>query len=164
MSHFRNDLTDEQVSEWLEGSPRTPFDYSIAGSTRIAATQMARYIAEKAAEWGAIQGLISLSNRMGSELHHYQLPEGCGVGQTEAIVYESLCELEQREKDCELHACCEWLKSHIDAGTYWALQLKEARRPRSLKQKALDDLKLAEDTESLPSFELIRKALESIPD
>ena len=70
--------------------------------------------------------------------------------------------------DAELDACCEWEKVH--AGTIFSPTtsrveaLRYARRqPISLKQQAINDLELARTVESLPDFDLIRAALDTIP-
>lgn len=72
--------------------------------------------------------------------------------------------------DLELEACCEWLND--DVGEPYTSDLRAARRPEppSLKQQALEALEAEDDRMPLRSletgdrFDLIRRALESIPD
>ena len=69
--------------------------------------------------------------------------------------------------DQELEACCKWLdipNNRHDRGDGWLLscRLHAARRPPSLKQKALDILDQSEW--STEEEEIIRKALNTIPD
>jgi hypothetical protein len=74
--------------------------------------------------------------------------------------------------DCELDACCEWLRKEINGG--WGLdnQLTTARRPKppTLKEQALAVLEEEpEDAKELIVFDtdqvnLIRRALDALPD
>jgi hypothetical protein len=66
--------------------------------------------------------------------------------------------------DQELEACCEWLDGVGDL----TLQLRAARRPKppSLKELALDDLRVAFDRGCLSGIQAdtIRRALEQLDD
>lgn len=68
--------------------------------------------------------------------------------------------------DQELEACCEWIGSEGLAG-YTSRELRAARRPEStsLKEQGLKALDSFEGfTGSLEEIDIIRRALESIPD
>lgn len=71
--------------------------------------------------------------------------------------------------DEELDACCKWEEVHaytiFDPITSRVEALRYARRgqPISLKQQAINDLELARTVESLPDFDLILAALNTIP-
>ena len=67
--------------------------------------------------------------------------------------------------DQELEACCDFLE--LEQRTDYAALLRAARRPKppSLKQQALDALDSFEGfTGSLEEVDIIRRALESLPD
>jgi hypothetical protein len=74
--------------------------------------------------------------------------------------------------DQELEACCEWL-NYEDRG-FWGCKLRTARRPKppSLKEQALQAAQRfyanghedCNDEEVKDDFDIIRRALESLPD
>jgi hypothetical protein len=69
--------------------------------------------------------------------------------------------------DQELEACCNYFEDHLREGI--AKDLRTARRPKppTLKEQALDALRVAESTGCLyvnGSSDLIRRALEALPD
>ena len=66
--------------------------------------------------------------------------------------------------DRELKACLEWIGGE-DLGGF-ARQLREARRPASLKEKALDSFRFIGTAHALtgPDWDNIRRALESLDD
>jgi hypothetical protein len=75
--------------------------------------------------------------------------------------------------DQELEACCDALNG-INPDKYWSQRLRAARRPKppSLKEQALAELEKVDmlwDTtefsqETLGSLDIIRRALEELPD
>ena len=84
-------------------------------------------------------------------------------------------ELAQQIADQELEACCEWL---INEGhEYEHVALRDARRPRplSLREKALETLRSMQvepcwingintNAELMSKYDILRRALESLPD
>jgi hypothetical protein len=74
--------------------------------------------------------------------------------------------------DCELNACCEWLRKEINGGWWLDNQLTTARRPKppTLKEQALAALETEpEDAKELIVFDMdqidiIRRALEALPE
>jgi hypothetical protein len=76
--------------------------------------------------------------------------------------------------DQELEACIQWIKSHFDGMRGWCDDLRAARRPQppSLKAQALQAAQRfyanghedCNDEEVTDDFDIIRRALESLPD
>ena len=73
--------------------------------------------------------------------------------------------------DQELDACCDWVYKLFQRGLEWSKDLRAARRPGpTLKQQALEGLRSIECNfpQSQRAFEesceLIRRAIESLPD
>ena len=74
--------------------------------------------------------------------------------------------------DQELEACCEWLNCELGTGWGHGTKLRAARRPKppSLKEQALECLKNIDDACESEGFsrsddtDIIRRALESLPD
>jgi hypothetical protein len=65
--------------------------------------------------------------------------------------------------DQELEACCEWIYKLMDRGLEWSMDLRIVRRPKppSLKEQALEAVNALEDFKGV---DIIRRALESLPD
>jgi|LakMenEpi03Aug12_release.lakeMendotaPanAssembly.Ray.scaffolds.fasta_scaffold893623_1 DNA-directed RNA polymerase specialized sigma24 family protein len=84
----------------------------------------------------------------------------------EALWFRIANEAAQWGADQELEACCEWLMLN-GYGTAIS-RLRAARRPKppSLKEQALDDLRIAFDRGCLSGIQAdtIRRALEQLPD
>ena len=76
--------------------------------------------------------------------------------------------------DQELEACCEWIYKLMDRGLEWSMDLRTARRPKppSLKEQALEAAQRfytnghedCSDEEIKDDFDIIRRALELLPD
>ena len=69
--------------------------------------------------------------------------------------------------DQELEACCEWIYKLMDRGLEWSMDLRASRRPKppSLKEQGLKALDSFEGfTGSLEEVDIIRRALESLPE
>jgi len=76
--------------------------------------------------------------------------------------------------DMELEACCEWVEREIGLGREWCAELRATRRPKppSLKEQALEAAQRfyanghhdCSDDEIKGDFDIIRRALESLPD
>jgi hypothetical protein len=70
--------------------------------------------------------------------------------------------------DCELNACCEWLRSQHHSDT-WPSRIRAARRPKppSLKEQALEALETLNQAWIMPkeldAVITIRQALEALP-
>jgi hypothetical protein len=67
--------------------------------------------------------------------------------------------------DCELNACCEWLRSQHHSDT-WPSRIRAARRPKppSLKEQALTALKdMNLSLDDGHNASIIRRALEALP-
>ena len=77
----------------------------------------------------------------------------------DVVLYEAF----QAGADQELEACCEWLKGTAHIGIDF--ELINARRPKppSLKEQALESLHHLE-AGCAPNVDLLRRALESLPD
>ena len=86
--------------------------------------------------------------------------------QVHTTKYDLARQAAQWGADQELEACCEWLMLN-GYGTAIS-RLRAARRPKppSLKEQALDDLRIAFDRGCLSGIQAdtIRRALEALPD
>ena len=86
-----------------------------------------------------------------------------GADQQLKLDAEQIAQAHQAGADQELEACCEWIRD--SDGYDAALGLRADRRPKplSLKEQALESLHHLE-AGCAPNVDLLRRALESLPD